>query len=175
MSDHELIADLPDDGSRQQEVYARFGLAVYFAQVFEHGLVNVLVLSDRLAGRIVDEAAWDERFDRLFTKTASDLLRRLRATGLLSPDDATLCHDAILARNRLVHHFFRVHTEDFMTTSGQQRMVDDADSIRDLLQRADAITERITVGTLQSVGVDPAIIDLEAERLRQAALERDSE
>lgn len=38
----DLIEDLPDDGERQRELYARYGLAMYFAQVFEHGLVNGL-------------------------------------------------------------------------------------------------------------------------------------
>lgn len=40
-----------DEYDHVKEVYARFGLAVYFAQVLEHGLVNALVILDLIPAR----------------------------------------------------------------------------------------------------------------------------
>lgn len=39
-----IIVQSHDEDEHVKEVYARFGLAVYFAQVLEHGLVNALVI-----------------------------------------------------------------------------------------------------------------------------------
>jgi len=35
-----------EDGEHIKEVYAHFGLAIYLAQVLEHGIVNALVCAD---------------------------------------------------------------------------------------------------------------------------------
>jgi len=40
-----------DKNEEVKEVYARFGLAVYCAQVLEHGLVNALVILDLIPSR----------------------------------------------------------------------------------------------------------------------------
>ena len=32
--------DLDEDGAQRREVFARYGLALYYAQVLEHGLVE---------------------------------------------------------------------------------------------------------------------------------------
>lgn len=82
----EAIADLPDDGSRQHETYARYGLAMYFAQVFEHGLVNAIVLVRQVNGHIVDRADWDRTFDARFRKAASELAHRVGAYDGLSEE-----------------------------------------------------------------------------------------
>ena len=36
---------MDNEDEHTKEVYARFGLAVYYAQVLEHGLVNALTIS----------------------------------------------------------------------------------------------------------------------------------
>lgn len=40
-----------NESEHVKEVYARFGLAVYWAQLFEHGLVNALVILDLIPSR----------------------------------------------------------------------------------------------------------------------------
>lgn len=45
------IADLPDNGARQKETYARFGLAAYWAQVFETGMVSLIAVATAYASR----------------------------------------------------------------------------------------------------------------------------
>ena len=36
-----------EENTHIKEVYAQFGLAVYYAQVLEHGMVNALVFLNR--------------------------------------------------------------------------------------------------------------------------------
>ena len=40
-----------DDGEHEKEVFARFGLAMYRAQVLEHGIVNALAVLDLIPSR----------------------------------------------------------------------------------------------------------------------------
>jgi hypothetical protein len=120
------IVVLPDDGSRQQEVYARFGLAVYWAQVFEVGLANLIVVlvSHRArTGRPLSRNQVDELYESLFAKTAGRLVGELRR-ALGDDPHIDICEEAVKERNRLMHHFFRIHDRDFLTLAGKQRMVE---------------------------------------------------
>lgn len=58
-----------DDGEHIKEVYAYFGLAIYLAQVLEHGIVNALVCADlvpRRAGQVTSNEQWASEFDVLW-------------------------------------------------------------------------------------------------------------
>jgi len=90
---HDLIAEL-DDGDRQREVYARFGLAVYMAQVFEHGLVNLVVFVERLAGKISTADDWDDRFEALVRNTMGGLVM-WSVNACTSTRPASLCVDLL--------------------------------------------------------------------------------
>jgi hypothetical protein len=81
------------DGEQVKEVYARFGLAVYFAQVLEHGIVNALVILDlipsrRHLARSADEwgSEVDAFMDRHFQATMGRMMRNLRDTTQVDDD-----------------------------------------------------------------------------------------
>lgn len=168
----DAIADLPDDGSRQHETYARYGLAMYFAQVFEHGLVNAIVLIRQVNGYSAD---WDGTFDAQFRKAASDLARRIGVYGGLSEEEKALLERSVNERNRLAHRYFRDHVEDSISAVGMQRMLDDADSARELFMRADSISERLCEQAIEQLGIPShARADTIAE-LRAQVRERDGD
>jgi hypothetical protein len=67
-------------------VYAHFGLAVYLAQVLEHGLVNALVCAElfpRHAGKTITKKEWEADFDAFmnqqFEQTLGRLIRGLKS------------------------------------------------------------------------------------------------
>lgn len=75
---------MDDESEHIKEVYARFGLALYRAQVLEHGIVNALVVVDLIPSRrhlarskTEWEVAVDEfmglHFDHTMGKLMSDL------------------------------------------------------------------------------------------------------
>lgn len=171
---HERVLDLPDDGSRQKEVYARFGLAVYFAQVFETGLVNLLVIGSAHRKRSEDPLTVvdiDQMFAEHFSQTSGRLAKRIDEF-VSDPEQVNLIKTAVQERNRLIHHFFRDHDLDFMSNSGMQAMLDDADGVRVLLGSADAATSAVCHQFLDAAGVDEdcrqAEFDLLVAKARQA-------
>ncbi|HUW11801.1 MAG TPA: hypothetical protein VM537_18895 [Anaerolineae bacterium] len=137
------IANLPDDGAREKEVFARFGLALYAAQVLEQGFMNLIIVGS-FGSDIRTDADFDEVDGVLGTRTAGQLLRRLRAKEMLTEEEERLAAKAVDERNRLAHHFFAQHSGDFMTPEGKQIMLDDADTAGELFRRADALIEAAT-------------------------------
>jgi hypothetical protein len=94
MSDH-------DHGEHVKEVYARFGVAVYCAQVLEHGLVNALVILDlipsrRNLARSRDEwgAEVDTFMDRHFEETMGRMMKNLRDVTPVDTELENLLRDA---------------------------------------------------------------------------------
>lgn len=136
------IHELPDDGSQEHEVYARFGLAAYAAQTFEIGMVNLLTV----AGLTESTAAnsMDEQFAALMGKTAGALLRDVHEAGHLSDDERETCRDALKIRNSTIHGFFYRHAADFQHPAGRQTMVEEADAARMTLESAYHILLRLT-------------------------------
>jgi len=130
------IVELPDDGLRQKEVYARFGLVAYQAQVFDHALVNLLTVAGTI-GQKLTTADVDRFMADLFQKTAGALVNEVSRDLHLDVADLETCRKAVVERNRLIHRFFREHAENFMTSSGQQRMLDDLGDIADVIAQAD--------------------------------------
>lgn len=171
------IADLPKNGAREKETYARFGLAAYQAQVFEAGIVNLITTLSAYqsrVGRPFTTADIDALNADLFSQTAGRLVRKLR---LVLGDDPHIdaCKFAVRERNRLIHNFFRDHDRDFMTADGMQRMLDDADEIRRLLTQADAVSAEMTRAIFAKLGVGPEQIQAEFDALLTDAQSADVE
>jgi hypothetical protein len=122
------IHELPDDGSQEHEVYARFGLAAYAAQTFEIGMVNLLTVAGLTEATAAN--SMDEQFGALMGKTAGALLREVHEAGHLSDDERETCRAALKCRNSTVHGFFYRHAADYQHPAGRQTMVEEADAAR---------------------------------------------
>jgi hypothetical protein len=155
-----------------KEVYARFGLAVYFAQVLEHGIVNALVSLDlipnrRKHARTPEEwsAIVDGFMSRHFEKTMGRMLHELRLVTLVPSDLEGLLRDALRRRNRLAHGFFRVHAEDFMNSSGRAAMVAEVNECRAVFEAADNRLDEIVAPLRRSAGITDEDIAREFEAM----------
>jgi hypothetical protein len=170
-----IIMRKHDEDEHVKEVYARFGLAVYFAQVLEHGLVNALVILDlipsrRHLARSPDEwgAEVDAFMDRHFQATMGRLMRSLRAVTQVEADLEQLLNDALSKRNWLAHDFFRERATEFMTADGREQMLREADGCRDLFQSADKRLETIVAPLRKKAGITDELLAREYQRLLSA-------
>lgn len=163
---------LYDEDDHVKEVYARFGLAVYHAQVLEHGLVNALVVlglipSRRHLARSPDEwsAEVDAFMDRHFEATMGRVMKNLRDMTQISGDLETLLRDALTKRNWLVHDFFRERATEFMSFTGREQMLDEVGECRDLFQDADQRLEAIVTPLRNRAGITDEVIEREYRRM----------
>jgi hypothetical protein len=164
---HASVTDLPDDGSQQKEVYARFGLAAYQAQVLEHGLVNLLIVARQATGQVTPSSI-NTDFDRLFRLSMGALLEQTEKEQL-TVADTELWSRALAERNRLAHHYFREHAENFMSPEGRELMLKDADAARLLFVRADEAATRVLFSISQRWGMTPDVARAVAEIMEAEA------
>jgi hypothetical protein len=125
-------------------VYARFGLAFYYAQVLEHGIVNALVVLDLIPSRrhlVRTAQEWaslhDEFMSRHFETTMGRMIRDLRSVTTVPYDLDDILRLALKRRNWLAHEFFRERSERFVTAPGRDLMIREVDESRDLFKAAD--------------------------------------
>ncbi len=162
------------DGEQVKEVYARFGLAVYWAQVLEHGIVNALIILDlipsrRHLARSTDEwgSEVDGFMDRHFQATMGRMMRELRDVTRMDDDLEQLLSEALRKRNWLVHDFFRERATGFISTTGREQMLSEVDRCRDLFQSADKRLEATVAPLRRKAGLTDELLAREYERIHK--------
>jgi hypothetical protein len=144
------MANDETDDEHVKEVYARFGLALYFAQVLEHGIVNALVILDLIPSRrhtARSAAEWGDVVDQFmsqhFEDTMGRMIRDLRAVTNVPQDLEGLLRDALKRRNWLAHHFFRERASEFMSARGRDLMIREVEECRAAFELADERLDQI--------------------------------
>jgi len=168
--------DKNDIEEEVKEVYARFGLALYCAQVLEHGIVNALIVVDLIPSRrhrvrsIEEwESLLDSYADSHFALTMGKLVRDLRSVTPVSPDLEDLLGQALAKRNWLAHGFFRERATEFMDSSGREQMLTEIDECRAVFEAADQLIE-VVLGPLRAAaGITDEIVERALEDLIMAA------
>jgi len=134
-----------DQDEHVKTVYAHFGLAMYLAQVLEHGLANALMSAEllpRRAGKPVPRKEWEAEFDAFmdqqYQQTLGRLIRALRGSTSVPPDLEGLLAEALERRNFLAHHYFRERAEVFMSFAGREKMIEELQRAQKLFDEADA-------------------------------------
>ena len=149
-------------------VCAHFGLAMYLAQVLEHGLVNALLFLELLpkrAGTPVPRKVWEAEFDafldRNFEMTLGRMIRNLKAVVSVPSDLEACLSDALRERNFLAHSYFRERADEFMSRPGRGIMTKELEAAQALFVRADQRLSEVTKGGREKYG----ITDEKAEEL----------
>ena len=161
-----------DDDDQTKEVYARFGLALYYAQVLEHGLVNALVALNLIPERrhlAKSSQAWakevDAFMDEQFESTMGQLLRDLRTLGPVPKGLDIALLDSLRSRNWLAHGFFRDRAEEFMSMTGRTRMCEEVDACRALFQESDRQLEVLVGPIREKYGISEKMLEYEYQRM----------
>jgi hypothetical protein len=155
-------------------VYAHFGLAMYLAQVLEHGLANALICAEllpRRAGKPVPRKQWEAEFDTFmdqqFQQTLGRLIRALKSATSVPPDLEGLLTAALEKRNFLAHHYFRERAEAFMSREGRDNMIEELEGVHKLFDDADAKLTEIAKPLRERYGVtDERLRPFEEEYLK---------
>lgn len=112
-----------------REVYSRYGLAMYMAQVLEHGMVNAAIVMGTLPTMRShpDEASWHATFDRAYENglalTYGNMLRQLEAIAEFPRPLLDRARAAKEDRDVLAHRFFRQNDLAFMNPAGRTAMI----------------------------------------------------
>jgi hypothetical protein len=86
-----------------RDVYAHFGLALYNAQVPEHGLANAMMYASKAAGRLPSVAYLDAFLEEKFERTLGGLIKDLRGHIQVDASLEAALSLALKKRNWLAH------------------------------------------------------------------------
>ena len=128
-----------DPNEHVKEIYAHFGLALYLAQVLEHGLVIALVYADMIPNRKPNQtrADFDLFLDKHFETTMGKMIQHLKKHVAVPIEFEQLLLDARTKRNFLAHHYFRERADDFMKEAGREKMILELKAAQNLFEQTD--------------------------------------
>lgn len=170
--DAEVRQPLDRGNWEQQEVYAHFGVAIYFCQVVETGLVNyLLLLRQATTGREMGESEIDELFDELFGYTLGRNINNVKR--LLGEQGewvlAGQMTETLKLRNELVHHWMRTRSLMQGTSETRLEMIEELENATAKLQAASAALQERVQALLKKAGLPDGFIEDEYQRLSALA------
>jgi hypothetical protein len=158
---------MDSDDEQTRDVYAHFGLAMYLAQILEHGIVNALVIlrlpeKDKYTRQDIDEF-----MEGRFQKSLGALLKHLKSEVALPQDLESTLTEALTRRNYLAHHYFREKAESFVTRSGRAQMLEQLHVDQQLFERADEELEKALAPYRVKHGITDSVYEAEYKRMCQ--------
>jgi hypothetical protein len=166
----------PDEYENNQvrDTYAHYGLAMYHAQVVEHEIVNLLVLARIVKARENAEQILSDPWERRFRETLGVLVRRL--TPFMTGDQELLrdMTDAVRARNRLAHSYWRERAEDFVSLRGRDDMIAELTRLKDSFINLNRRLEQMSQPFRESLGMTQESIEALYTDMRTRIKERDT-
>jgi hypothetical protein len=155
--------ELDPESDQIREVYAIAGLALYCAQVLEHGLANLVVVA-QIGSEIRSLEAMDERWSELFGLTMGRQLQEVLRIAEFSTDEIEQLSQALQSRNFLAHDFFRERAEDLLSFAGRNRMLNELRELRRQFEDADALLEPRVDKVATRLGITREVRKKEVEK-----------
>jgi hypothetical protein len=156
MRAHKMSEDLDKENAEIRNLYAETGLALYLAQVLEHGIVNILVLGYMIAvGKTAPHPITEEKIARFLAKaeeieqrhyeqTLGALLTSVHKSGISLPAPLVdLLTKALEHRNRLVHRLFRERALEIGNSSGRKSVFAELKDMKEVFIEADTALDGI--------------------------------
>lgn len=155
------------DDEQTRDVYAHYGVAMYYAQTLEHGIVNALVILRLLEKDRYTRQNIDDFMEGRFEKTLGALLKHLKSEIALPTDLESTLTEALNRRNYLAHHYFRENARSFVTQNGRAQMLQELQIDQQLFERADEQLGKALTPIRVKHGVTDSVYEAEYARMCQ--------
>lgn len=148
-----------------RDVYAHFGLAVYWGQCVEQSIFQYLVTFDYFPKAIKNFTTsedWANNFDVYeayeMSQTMGKLIGRLKKIGQHTSKIELTLSNALKTRNWLAHSYFSDRAVDFTMMNGRVDMIEELTKIKVQFQNCDKELEAITRPTMLKYGLNDDIL-----------------
>ena len=169
------LTPLDPESHHVREVYAHYGLAMYWAQCLEQSILQHLLFFDhfpRAVKTYTTAQDWVAAIDRYeageLKQTMGRLIYRLREAGQTTSSIEQLLDRALKNRNWLAHAYFSDRAVDFMSPGGRDRMLDELGALKDHFVCTANEIDEITMPVAQSYGLTAEkLAEIEAQLLAE--------
>lgn len=157
-----------------RDVYAHFGLAVYWGQCVEQSIFKYLVFFDHFPKAISNyttSETWIKEFDsyeqRQMSQTMGKLIKRLKEVGEQTSTIENSLSNVLRLRNWLAHGYFSDRAVEFTMSGGRVDMISELEEMKNQFQLCTKDLDAITLPVMQKFGFNDDILskiqaDLEA-------------
>ena len=162
-----MLEDIDPESWLTREVYAHYGLALYMAQVLEHGIVNLATWTGVREGTIRSFEESEADSADLFKLTMGKVKQVLvsRQPDVADLDELLMC--AVRLRNFLAHRYFRERSAAFMTEDGRNQMIEELKKAAAYFREVDDKLKPFTSQIIEAMGIAKCM-DEAMEEARQA-------
>ena len=150
-------------------IFACFGSAAQHSQFFEVALGEFLMVYNKIFRKSLTLNDLEAIETRLGKKTIGALLQEFRK--YVTIDNGRIeqyLDDALVKRNFLMHHFFRVRQEEFITENGRMGMLKELVNIEIELKRATTLINGMRVAVSEALNSKDGNEDIETAERRAA-------
>lgn len=122
------------DSDHSKDVFAYFGLAVYYSQALEQQLANLLMLMKLSQGKIPSEEDFTELYQRKLSSSLGQLVQEIKHYFPFSEQENIQLNEVWKLRNYIVHDYFKERIHETFSPAGRSRMIRELTSFKDQAQ-----------------------------------------
>ncbi|MDK8193484.1 hypothetical protein QP794_25670 [Paenibacillus sp. UMB7766-LJ446] len=154
------------ESEHAKECYAYFGLAVYYSQVLEHQLVNMIILLKRSQGLLPTESDFDVLYIQRSKRTLGNLISEIKELFQLQEDEKNELEEVLRQRNFIVHDYFKEKIALTLTESGRNELVNELQRFVERVRNIDSRLEVYSDRMRKSVGLTDEMLENELKIIR---------
>lgn len=155
----------PED-EQTREVYAKCGLAMYLAQVIEHGLATFVLYAGAFYGLVTKEADVDALLDEMFSKTMGRQLHTVLSLIEFSEDQIERLGEVRKKRNMLTHSFWRDRVGKTQSQAGRNDLLAELDAICEEFDTVNTEMDWMAMALMGLQGITSEMFRVEVEKLK---------
>ena len=157
---------LDPESEQVREVYAHYGLAMYWAQCLEQSIFQHLLFFDHFPKAVASYTSpenWAADYDKYESqelgKTMGRLIQHLREVGSSTEAIETVLSTALKSRNWLAHGYFADRAIDFTLPEGRSRMIAEIDVLCDQFRECAAQLDAVSVPAARKLGFSDELLE----------------
>ncbi|MFE4709558.1 MULTISPECIES: hypothetical protein [Paenibacillus] len=111
------------ESEQSKELFAYFGLAVYYCQALEQQLTNLLLLTKLSQGKTPTEADLTDLYQRKLSNSLGQLIKEIQHHFPFSEEETAQLQEVWKQRNHIVHDYFKERIQETFTPAGRSQML----------------------------------------------------
>ncbi|RAR43432.1 hypothetical protein [Paenibacillus sp. MDMC362] len=122
------------DSDHSKELFAYFGLAVYYSQALEQQLANLLMLIKLSQGNVPSEEDFTQLYQRKLSSSLGQLVHEIQHYFPFSEEETHQLKEVWKQRNYIVHDYFKERIHETFSPAGRSRMIRELTAFKDQAQ-----------------------------------------
>ncbi len=156
-----------NENEQGKELYACFGYCIYFFQVLEHQLLNMILIKAKSDAIDLSDKEYDEIFFSYSDKAMGKLIKKVSGLYNLSDKEKELLEKTRQTRNDFVHNYFKNHSYDFYSLDKRVNMLKEFMRVKEQTQALDKRLTLLSNSLMEKIGISQSDLGVLFEQIRR--------